>query len=168
MPRAGRQQTQGGSPARRTNIRDRSRRDCAEDPAASELVKRIDASDPKSVMPPPKSNRRLTAEQKKLLEQWIRDGAAYAKHWAFVAPQRPAVPTVKRTDWVRTPIDAFVLAKLEREKLAPSPEADRPTLIRRLSIDLTGLPPTPKEVDAFVADADPEGLRKARRPLAGQ
>ena len=130
------------------------------DPAGSELVKRIHSSDPKTLMPPAKSNRRLTAEQKKLLEQWIRDGAPYAKHWAFVAPQRPAVPAVKRTDWVRTPIDAFVLATLEREGLTPSPEADRPTLIRRLSIDLTGLPPTPKEVDAFVADADPKAYEK--------
>ena len=126
------------------------------DPAASELVKRIQSSDPSTRMPPPKSNRRLSAEQKKVLEQWIREGAPYAKHWAFVAPQRPPLPTVKRADWVRTPIDAFVMAALEREGLAPSPEADRPTLIRRLSIDLTGLPPTPKDVDAFVADTDPK------------
>jgi hypothetical protein len=139
------------------------------DPAASELVKRIHSSDPKTLMPPAKSNRRLTAEQKKLLEQWIRDGAPYAKHWAFVAPRRPPVPAVKRTDWVRTPIDAFVLAALERERLAPSPEADRPTLIRRLSIDLTGLPPTPKEVDAFVADTGPKAYEKlVDRLLASQ
>src|ERR1019366_1778306 len=126
------------------------------DAAASELVKRIHSSDPKTLMPPAKSNRRLTAEQKKLLEEWIRDGAPYTTHWAFVAPRRPPVPVVKRIDWVRTPIDAFILATLEREKLAPSPEPDRPTLIRRLSIDLTGLPPTPKEVDAFVGDSDPK------------
>ena len=130
------------------------------DPAGSELVKRIHSTDPKTLMPPAKSNRRLTAEQKKLLEQWIRDGAPYAKHWAFVAPQRPTAPAVKRIDWVRTPIDAFVLATLEREGLSPSPEADRPTLIRRLSIDLTGLPPTPKEVDDFVADSDPKAYEK--------
>ncbi len=130
------------------------------DAAASELVQRINSSDPATLMPPPKSNRRLTAEQKKLLEKWIGEGAAYAEHWAFVAPKRPAVPAVKRADWVRNPIDAFVLALLEREGLAPSPEADRPTLIRRLSIDLTGLPPTPKEVDAFVADADPKAYEK--------
>jgi hypothetical protein len=130
------------------------------DPAGSELVKRIHSTDSKTLMPPAKSNRRLTAEQKTLLEQWIRDGARYAKHWAFVAPQRPAAPTVKRIDWVRTPIDAFVLATLEREGLSPSPEADRPTLIRRLSIDLNGLPPTPKEVDDFVADADPKAYEK--------
>ena len=130
------------------------------DPAASELVKRIQSSDPGTHMPPPKSNRRLTAEQMKLLEQWIRSGAPYAKHWAFVAPERPVVPAVKRTNWVRTPIDAFILATLERQGLAPSPEADRPTLIRRLSIDLTGLPPTPEEVDAFVADTDSHAYEK--------
>jgi hypothetical protein len=130
------------------------------DPAASELVKRVHSSDPETLMPPPKSNRRLSAEQKKLLEQWIQEGAPYASHWAFVAPQRPYVPAVKKTAWVRTPIDAFVLALLEREKLAPSPDADRPTLIRRLSIDLTGLPPTPQEVDAFVADSDPNAYDK--------
>jgi Protein of unknown function (DUF1549)/Protein of unknown function (DUF1553)/Planctomycete cytochrome C len=130
------------------------------DPAGSELVKRIHSSDPKMLMPPAKLNRRLTAEQKKLLEQWIRDGARYAKHWAFVAPQRPTTPAVKWIDWVRTPIDAFVLARLEREGLSPSPEADRPTLIRRLSIDFTGLPPTPKEVDDFVADTDPKAYEK--------
>ena len=130
------------------------------DPAASELVKRIHSGDPKSLMPPAKSNRRLTDEQKQLLKRWIREGAPYARHWSFVAPQRPPVPGVKRADWVRTPIDAFVLSTLEREGLAPSPEADRPTLIRRLSIDLVGLPPTPEEVDAFIADRDPRAYEK--------
>ncbi len=125
------------------------------DPAASALVKRIHAGDPDKLMPPVKSNRRLTDEQKQLLERWIREGAPYGKHWAFVAPQRPQVPGVKRTDWVRNPIDAFVLSTLESEGLAPAPEADRPTLIRRLAIDLTGLPPSPEEVDAFVADRGP-------------
>ena len=107
-------------------------------------------------MPPPKSNRRLSPEQKKRLERWIAEGANYATHWAFVAPERPAEPAVKGTHWVRNPIDRFVLAKLEAEGMSPSPEADRATLIKRLSIDLTGLPPTPEEVDAFVADTDPK------------
>ncbi len=111
-------------------------------------------------MPPPKSNRRLSAEQKKLLERWITEGAVYAPHWAYVTPQRPAEPSVQRAGWVRNPIDRFVLAKLEAEGLAPSPEADRATLIKRLSIDLVGLPPTPEEVDAFVADCDPEAYDK--------
>ena len=130
------------------------------DPRASELVSRINATDPKELMPPPKSNRRLSPEQKKRLERWIEEGANYATHWAFVAPERPAVPAVKGTQWVRNPIDRFVLAKLEAGGMSPSPEADRATLIKRLSIDLTGLPPTPEEVDAFVADTDPKAYEK--------
>ena len=125
------------------------------DPRASELISRINATNPQELMPPPKSNRRLTSEQKKRLERWIEEGANYATHWAFVAPRRPAEPAVKDARWVRNSIDRFVLAKLEAEGMSPSPEADRATLIKRLSIDLTGLPPTLEEVDAFVADTDP-------------
>jgi hypothetical protein len=130
------------------------------DTGGSELIKRINASDPANIMPPPKSNRRLSAEQKKLLERWIAAGAEYRAHWAFVAPVRPDMPAVRRVDWVRNPIDRFVLAKLEAVGLAPSPEADRTTLIKRLSIDLLGLPPTPAEVDAFVADKDENAYEK--------
>jgi hypothetical protein len=122
------------------------------DAGASSLVKRILSDDPEMVMPPPKSNRRLSPEQKELLKRWISEGAVFQNHWAFVAPVRPAEPAVRRTDWVRTPIDRFVLAKLEQEGISPSPEANRVTLIKRLSIDLTGLPPTPQEVDAFLND----------------
>jgi hypothetical protein len=125
------------------------------DPLASELIARINATNLRELMPPPKSNRRLSPEQKKRLERWIGEGANYATHWAFVAPGRPAEPAVKDTPWVRNSIDRFVLAKLEAEGMSPAPEADRPTLIKRLSIDLTGLPPTLEEVDAFVADTDP-------------
>ncbi|MEO8499190.1 MAG: PSD1 and planctomycete cytochrome C domain-containing protein, partial [Planctomycetota bacterium] len=124
------------------------------DAARSALIERINSDDPEVIMPPPKSNRRLTAEQRDLLQRWIATGAAYESHWAFVPPVRPAEPNVKRQDWGRNAIDRFVLAKLEAEGLPPSPEADRATLIKRLSIDLTGLPPTPEEVDAFVADPD--------------
>jgi len=123
------------------------------DASQSTLVKRIQSNDPETMMPPPKSNRRLTPEQKQVLERWIAEGAVYQSHWAFVTPVRPAEPAVKRADWVRTPIDRFVLAKLEAEGLSPNPEADRATLIKRLSIDLTGLPPTPQDVDAFLNDA---------------
>lgn len=130
------------------------------DAANSPLVARINSSDPDELMPPANSNRRLSPEQKQLLEQWIAEGAPYAAHWAFVAPVRPSEPAVKQADWVRTPIDRFVLAKLEAAGLAPAPEADRATLIRRLSIDLTGLPPTPAEVDRFIADADPLAYEK--------
>lgn len=120
--------------------------------AKSELVTRIHSQDASLVMPPAKSNRRLNAEQKKLLERWVQEGAVYNTHWAFVKPNHPASPSVKNKEWIRNPIDAFVLSKLEQAGLAPSPEADRTTLIKRLSIDLTGLPPTPAEVEGFLAD----------------
>ena len=129
-------------------------------PNSSELIERIYSEDSHKLMPPPKSNRRLSAEQKTLLKRWITEGATYARHWAYVTPKRPAEPTVRRADWVRNPIDRFVLARLETEQLAPSPEADRATLIKRLSIDLVGLPPNPEDVDAFVADCDPEAYDK--------
>ncbi|MGP0063003.1 MAG: DUF1553 domain-containing protein [Isosphaeraceae bacterium] len=130
------------------------------DAGASELIERIRSEDPRTLMPPPKSNRRLSPMQKKTLERWIREGATYATHWAFVTPRRPDVPAVSRGEWARNPIDRFVLAKLEAEGLSPSPEADRATLIKRLSIDLVGLPPTPEEVDAFVANPDPGAYDK--------
>lgn len=130
------------------------------DAKASELIARINSSDMKMLMPPSKSNRRLSAEQKKMLERWISEGAAYEPHWAFVTPKRPAEPAIKRADWPKNAVDRFVLAKLEAVGLAPSPEADRVTLIKRLSADLIGLPPTPAEVDAFVADRDPHAYEK--------
>ena len=130
------------------------------DAAASQLVMRIHATDPDQLMPPANSNRRLTTEQKATLERWINEGANYATHWAFVAPVRPPLPEVKKAEWVRNPIDRFVLAKLEAEGLTPSSETDRATLIGRLSSDLLGLPPTPGEVDAFVADNDPSAYEK--------
>jgi cytochrome c553 len=124
---------------------------------ASTLLERIHSTDAEVVMPPPASNRRLGPEQKALLERWIAAGAPYADHWAFVAPKRPPVPepAAGPSGWPAGAIDRFVLAGLVGTGLAPSPEADRPTLIRRLHADLVGLPPTPEEVDAFVADPDP-------------
>jgi hypothetical protein len=130
------------------------------DTAASQIIARINSTDPDALMPPPDSNRRLSAEQKEILEQWIAEGAPYAAHWAFVAPERPREPEVQGAAWARTPIDRFILARLEAEGLPPSPEADRATLIKRLSIDLTGLPPTPAEVDAFVGDPDPAAYER--------
>jgi hypothetical protein len=126
------------------------------DPGASTLLERIHSTDADVQMPPPDSNRRLSAEQKQLLARWIRAGADYAPHWAFVAPERPQPPAVRQADWVRNDIDRFVLAAIEEAGLAPAPEADRATLIRRLHADLVGLPPTPEEVDAFVADSRPD------------
>src|SRR6185369_13122364 len=121
----------------------------------SELIVRVLSSDPNEVMPPPKSNRKLTAAQIELLKNWVDQGAAWGKHWAYETPKRPPIPVVQNKSWARNEVDRFILAKLETEKLSPSPEADRVTLIRRLSLDLLGLPPTPGEVDRFVSDTSP-------------
>ncbi len=129
-------------------------------PDESELLKRIHSDDPDTVMPPPKSNRRLSDQQKAMLKRWIAGGALYANHWAYQTPERPGLPTVKDAAWVRNPIDHFVLSQLEARQLKPSPEADRATLIKRLHADLVGLPPTPEAVDAFVNDTDPEAYEK--------
>lgn len=123
--------------------------------AESGVIHRILSSDPDEIMPPPETKKSLTAAQKELLKRWIDSGAEYQPHWSFIAPTRPAVPAVKNPGWVRNPIDAFVLAKLEAAGLSPAPEADRRTLARRLSLDLTGLPPSPELVDAFVGDQSP-------------
>lgn len=129
-------------------------------PESSTLVKRVFSSNKSFVMPPPESNRTLTAEQRTLLRDWIAEGAKYQTHWSFTAPVRHPVPAVQSTAWPRNPIDHFILAKLEAEKLEPSPQADRTTLIRRLTLDLTGLPPTPREVDTFLADRRPDAYER--------
>src|SRR4051812_42888853 len=100
-------------------------------PDKSELVTRIFTTDEDDHMPPLKSHRVLTAEQKELLKRWVAEGAVYEPHWAYVAPVRATLPEVKKADWARNAIDRFILARLEREGMQPSPEADRPTLIRR-------------------------------------
>jgi len=125
------------------------------DPNRSLLIQRILSKDPEFKMPPPESHKSLKPTEIALLRQWIVEGAVYEKHWAFIAPHRPAEPATVRGDWARSPIDRFILARLEKEKLAPSPEADRPALLRRVTYDLTGLPPTPAELGAFLADAAP-------------
>jgi mono/diheme cytochrome c family protein len=129
-------------------------------PAESELIRRINATNEDDVMPPPSAEKRLTPEQKQLLADWIAQGAEYQPHWAYITPGRPAVPEVKNRAWVRNPIDAFVLRELEARNLQPSPEADRATLLRRLSLDLTGLPPTPAEVEAFRTDSRPDAYER--------
>jgi mono/diheme cytochrome c family protein len=125
-------------------------------PGESRLVERIHDSDPATIMPPPETNHVLTAEQKNLLARWIEAGAPYAQHWAYVVPQPHEPPAVARSDWPANWVDRFVLARLEAERRMPAPDADPIALVRRLSFDLTGLPPTPAEVDAFVADTRPE------------
>ena len=111
-------------------------------------------------MPPPEENKRLTTQQVELLGRWIDQGAAWQEHWAFIAPQRPPVPAVRNSSWIRDPIDAFILSRLERAGLDPSPEADKQALIRRVSFDLTGLPPELGEIDAFVSDESPRAYEK--------
>src|SRR4051794_39952088 len=129
-------------------------------PDASELVRRIFTKDEDDIMPPASTKVTLTEQQKQTLKKWIGEGAEYKPHWAFAAPKLPTIPQVKQKAWARNPIDAFVLAKLEKEGLKPSPEADRLTLVRRLYLDLIGLPPTPEEADAFVKDNSPDAYEK--------
>ena len=124
---------------------------------ASELVTRIFSTDPEEIMPPPKSNKTLTAPQRETLKRWVAEGAKWGKHWAFEKPERPEVPKIAGA---ANPIDAFIRARLEREGLKPSTEATRETLIRRASLDLTGLPPTAEETDAFLADQAPVAFER--------
>src|SRR5262249_34870504 len=126
----------------------------------STLFERISSEDADQRMPPAKSGKRLTRPQIELLRRWIDEGAKWSQHWAFVKPERPTLPAVKLADWARTPIDRFILARLEKEALTPASEADRITLIRRVTLDLTGLPPTLAEIDAFLADRSPDAYEK--------
>ncbi|HEY8504905.1 MAG TPA: PSD1 and planctomycete cytochrome C domain-containing protein [Gemmataceae bacterium] len=140
------------------------------DPAGSPLVERVTSDDPAFRMPPPRSKKPpLTAEQVAVLQRWIEQGAEYDVHWAYVPPKRPPLPAAGDTSWARNPIDRFVAAGHERHGLTPAPGADRRTLIRRLSFDLTGLPPSPAEVDAFARDTDPKAYEKlVERLLASE
>jgi hypothetical protein len=128
--------------------------------AESALVARITASDPADRMPPAGSGKTLTPQQIELLKKWVEQGAEYQGHWSFIAPARIEPPKVTRADAVRNAIDRFVLARLEKERLQPSPPADKVTLIRRATLDLTGMPPTPAEVDALLADKSPDAYEK--------
>jgi hypothetical protein len=130
------------------------------DVKSSELMARILTDDPDERMPPAKTKKTLKDAEKALLKRWIAEGAQYQKHWAFVAPKRPELPMVKDAAWPRNGIDRFVLSRLEKEGLQPSAEADRFTLARRVTLDLTGLPPTIEAVDAFVGDSSPEAYEK--------
>ena len=126
----------------------------------SEMYHRIHSTEEDEIMPPPDSNRILSSEQKKILDRWILEGAKYEKHWAFVAPEQKTPPKVKQVEWVRNPIDSFVLEKLEENNLSPSPEARKETLVKRLYADLIGLPPSPEEVDAYVKDTSSGAYEK--------
>ena len=125
------------------------------DPDSSEMITRIEHPDSDLRMPPAASTKRLTEAEIETLRRWIDDGAAYAKHWAFEPPVRPATPTVNQTDWPINPIDHFILARMEQAGLQPSPPAERSRWLRRVTLDLTGLPPAPHEVAAFLSDESP-------------
>ncbi len=132
----------------------------ARDPKQSELIRRLTTTDEDDKMPPAKSGKHLTAAQIDLLGRWVEQGAKWDAHWAYIKPERPPLPTVRQKAWVRNAIDYFILARLEAEGLKPSSEAGKAKLIRRLTLDLTGLPPTLKEVDDFLADKRPEAYEK--------
>jgi hypothetical protein len=128
------------------------------DSGKSELIRRIGATDADRM--PPGSRRRLSAAEQELLRRWVEQGAAWGKHWAFEKPVQPSPPAVRNAAWVRSPIDRFVLARLEKEGLSPAPESDRATLIRRVTLDLTGLPPTLAEIDAFCTDRSADAYER--------
>ncbi len=130
-------------------------------PEESEVFKRLTTHDAEDIMPPKKFGKTLSAEQIETVRRWIAEGAEYQGHWAFIKPERPAVPAIQDSRAkVQNAIDAFILARLEKEKLMPQPEAPKETLIRRVTLDLTGLPPTPDEVGAFLADKSPNAYEK--------
>jgi hypothetical protein len=128
-------------------------------PEQSEIVRRIFAAGP-GLMPPVTANKPLRDAEKQILKRWIAGGAVYKPHWAFVPPHQAPLPKVRQAHWPHNPIDTFILARLEREGLHPAPEADRYTLVRRVSLDLIGLPPTPEEADAFVNDRRPDAYER--------
>jgi hypothetical protein len=131
-----------------------------EKPDDSHLVFRVESDDPMTLMPPPASNKILTKLQIDTLRRWVEQGAPWSNHWAFEPPHRRVVPSTGNEAWSHTAIDAFLLERLQSEGLTPNEEADKPTLIRRVTLDLTGLPPTPAEVDEFLADTSPDAYEK--------
>ena len=130
-------------------------------PETSDLIHRITTTDLDDKMPPPDTGKKLTAQEIAVLTKWIAQGAEYSRHWSYEAPRRPALPKVREKSWPKNAIDHFILARLKREGLNHSPEADRTTLIRRAALDLTGLPPTLAEVDQFIADHKPGAYERA-------
>jgi len=140
----------------------------AGDAKASSLVERVESKDPDEVMPPPQGGKPLAPAQVAVLRRWVESGAEWSAHWSFVPPARPALPPVKDAKWPRNEMDRFVLAKLEAEGLKPSAEADKATLIRRVTMDLTGLPPTIEEVDGFLADGSADAYGKLVDRLLGR
>ncbi len=135
--------------------------------SASIVFARLLSDDPELKMPPPSSNLTLNAREIATLVRWIEQGAAYKPHWSFIKPEKPKIPSPRLSGWATSPIDAFILQRLEQESLEPSPEANREDLIRRASFDLTGLPPTLAEIDRFVADSASDAYEKLIDRLLG-
>ena len=123
----------------------------------SVLVDRLYEEDPDAIMPPPDSGKKLTDAEKALLKRWVNEGAEYSKHWSLVAPKKPELPKVRNEKWVRTEIDQFILARLETEGLEPAADADPRTLFRRLSLDITGLPPSVEDLESFEKEFNDRG-----------
>lgn len=144
------------------------------DPESSEVFLRISTTDSSQRMPPPASNLPpLTEGEIAIIKKWIQQGAKYEKHWAFVPPVKPAAPEVKHEDWPANEIDLFVLKQMEKQGLSPNEEADKERLLRRISLDITGLPPTPEEIDNFVKNTSPDAYEKKidellNRPAYGE
>ena len=130
-------------------------------PQDSELYHRIASDDPEFQMPPPDANLSLSDEEIAILARWIEQGAEYKPHWSFIKPEKRPLPAVQDEAWIHNPIDQFTLARLEREGLTPAPEAPKVQLLRRVTFDLTGLPPTPEEIEAFQADTSADAYEKA-------
>ncbi len=128
--------------------------------SSSESLRRVMSADPDEVMPPPNSGAKLSPREIDLLKRWLDDGAVYQPHWSFLAPLATVPPTTEQAAAARGPVDQFIRAQLDREHLSAAPEADRPTLLRRVSFDLIGLPPSPDEVDAFIGDSSPDAFEK--------
>ena len=127
---------------------------------SSEVYHRIMSEDPEYMMPTPESNLELTTQEKAIIIKWIEDGAEYKLHWAFQKPTKSELPKVENINWTSNPIDNFILKRLENEGLQPAARAEKETLLRRLSFDLTGLPPSTAEIDAFVNDQSPDAFEK--------
>lgn len=129
-------------------------------PDASEVFLRISTRDTSQIMPPVSSNLKLTSYEIKLIEKWIKQGAKYEKHWSFVPPKKRPLPAVEKKDWPKNELDYFILSKLEKTGISPGPEADKERLLKRISLDLNGLPPSLKMMDSFMADSRPDAYEK--------
>ncbi|MFM2221447.1 MAG: hypothetical protein RLZZ553_1195 [Verrucomicrobiota bacterium] len=130
------------------------------DAEASAVIQRILSKDPDEVMPPPERVHQISPSELKVLTRWINEGAKYEPHWSFIAPKRPAMPQVSNSSWVKNPIDSFIATRWEKDGISSIGEADRATLLRRVFIDLIGLPPTPRELSDFLADGSPDAYEK--------